>query len=134
MTVKEADPSPPPPPAGGGWGEGAPQAITMLSRARALRRESTPAERKLWQKLRNHQLNGLKFRRQVPLGRYIADFYCATAQLVIELDGISHIELDEEDVVRHRLVKAIIKAYERDKQEQEGPQERHGIGKPPGKE
>jgi BirA family biotin operon repressor/biotin-[acetyl-CoA-carboxylase] ligase len=73
----------------------------MLSRARTLRRDSTPAERKLWQKLRNHQLGGLKFRRQVPLGPYIADFYCATAHLVIELDGISHIDAAR-DVVRDK--------------------------------
>ncbi len=79
MTVKEADPSPPPPPAGGGWGEGAPQAITMLSRARALRRESTPAERKLWQKLRNHQLNGLKFRFFV--GQWAPPLLISTALL-----------------------------------------------------
>ncbi|HLX66391.1 MAG TPA: PhoH family protein, partial [Puia sp.] len=50
------------------------------------------------------------------------------------IDGISHIELDEEDVVRHRLVKAIIKAYERDKQEQEEQQERRISIRPPGKE
>jgi len=44
----------------------------------------------LWKCLRNRQLNGLKFRRQHPLGRYIADFYCAEARLVIELEGKVH--------------------------------------------
>ena len=91
----------PPPLAGGGWGEGTERATTMLSRARTLRRESTPAERKLWQQLRDHQLGGLKFRRQVPLGPYIADFYCPSAHLVIELDGICHINAAR-DVVRDK--------------------------------
>jgi BirA family transcriptional regulator, biotin operon repressor / biotin---[acetyl-CoA-carboxylase] ligase len=101
VTVKEAEPAPAPPLAGGGWGEGARQAGTMLSRARALRQDSTPAERRLRQKLRNHLLSCLKFRRQVPLGPYIADFYCATAHLVIELDGISHIDAAR-DAVRDK--------------------------------
>jgi very-short-patch-repair endonuclease len=79
----------PPPLAGGGRGEGA---GTLLSHARALRRDATPVERRLWQGLRRHQLRSLKFRRQVPLGPYIADFYCASAKLVIEVDGISHID------------------------------------------
>jgi very-short-patch-repair endonuclease len=57
-----------------------------------MRRAPTPAERKLWQGLRKHQVGGLKFRRQVPLGPYIADFYCPSARLVIEVDGVSHID------------------------------------------
>jgi very-short-patch-repair endonuclease len=64
----------------------------MLDNARALRRTATPAERKLWLAIRNHQLSGLKFRRQMPLGPYIADFYCAPLRLVVEVDGISHID------------------------------------------
>ncbi|HET7881057.1 MAG TPA: DUF559 domain-containing protein [Acetobacteraceae bacterium] len=64
----------------------------MLSHARSMRRDPTPAERKLWQGLRKHQLGGLKFRRQVPLGPYIADFYCPSATLVVEVDGVSHID------------------------------------------
>jgi very-short-patch-repair endonuclease len=57
-----------------------------------MRHDPTPAEKLLWQKLRNHQIGGLKFRRQMPLGPYIADFYCPSARLVVELDGISHID------------------------------------------
>jgi very-short-patch-repair endonuclease len=57
-----------------------------------MRRDPTPAEQKLWHKLRNHRLGGLKFRRQMPLGPFIADFYCPAAKLVVELDGASHIE------------------------------------------
>jgi very-short-patch-repair endonuclease len=57
-----------------------------------MRHASTPAERRLWQGLRKHQIDGLKFRRQVPLGRYIADFYCPSARLGVEVDGVSHID------------------------------------------
>lgn len=46
----------------------------------------------LWQGLRRHQVTGLKFRRRVPLGPYIADSYCPSAKLVVEVDGISHID------------------------------------------
>ncbi|MDH6592712.1 very-short-patch-repair endonuclease [Variovorax sp. TBS-050B] len=57
--------------------------------ARILRREMTDAERKLWSGLRGEQL-GVKFRRQHPLGNYIADFACLDPKLVIELDGSQH--------------------------------------------
>ena len=61
-----------------------------LTRARTLRREATAAENILWQHLRNRQLNGAKFSRQVPIDPYIADFACRSAKLVIEIDGVSH--------------------------------------------
>jgi very-short-patch-repair endonuclease len=59
-------------------------------RARELRGASTDAERKLWRHLRNRQIEGLKFRRQVPLLGFYADFYCESANLVVELDGGKH--------------------------------------------
>mgnify|MGYP001282072607 FL=1 len=59
-------------------------------RAQRLRREATPAERKLWARLKAKQLNGLQFRRQHPIGPYIVDFYCAALKLAIEIDGDSH--------------------------------------------
>ena len=90
--------SSPPPPAGGGKGEGA-SGRSLLVHAHEMRRDATPAERKLWRLLRDHQAGGMKFRRQVPLGRYIADFYCAAAKLVVELDSVSHID-PERDAVR----------------------------------
>jgi very-short-patch-repair endonuclease len=62
-----------------------------------MRHDPTPAERRLWQGLRRHQLEGLKFCRQMPLGRFIADFYCSAAKLVVELDGISHIDSTTDD-------------------------------------
>lgn len=59
-------------------------------RAKRLRVAMTDAERKLWYALRAHRLDGLSFRRQVPMGPYIADFYCSSARLVIEVDGGQH--------------------------------------------
>jgi very-short-patch-repair endonuclease len=66
----------------------------IFENAKALRQRSTSAEKQLWTLLRNRQLNGYKFRRQHPIDRFIADFYCHEANLVIELDGNIH-ELDE---------------------------------------
>jgi very-short-patch-repair endonuclease len=62
----------------------------LRSNARALRKNSTDAERILWSELRDHRLNGAGFRRQVPIGNYVADFICHAARLVIELDGGQH--------------------------------------------
>ncbi|MBC6982037.1 endonuclease domain-containing protein [Caulobacter sp. 17J80-11] len=59
-------------------------------RARSLRQSQTLAEAALWKLLRGGRLDGLKFRRQHPIGRYFADFACASARLVIELDGGVH--------------------------------------------
>jgi very-short-patch-repair endonuclease len=64
--------------------------ILARDRARSLRRASTDAERKLWAHLRSRQLKGAKFRRQHPIGPYIADFACVEAKLIIELDGGGH--------------------------------------------
>jgi len=60
----------------------------LKSRSRELRRDPTPAERKLWFDFLSSHCE--KFTRQKPLGRYIADFYCARVRLVIEVDGDSH--------------------------------------------
>ena len=67
----------------------------LIHRARALRRNQTSAEAKLWRVLRNRALNGLKFRRQMPIGCYIADFVCFEARLVVEIDGATHSRADE---------------------------------------
>ncbi|WP_212742361.1 endonuclease domain-containing protein [Sphingopyxis sp. L1A2A] len=61
-----------------------------VDRARRLRRDSTPAEKKLWSVLRAGNLSGFKFRRQQRIGPFIADFACQSARLVIEVDGDSH--------------------------------------------
>lgn len=59
-------------------------------RARTLRQESTPPEQILWTQLRGRRLDGLKFRRQQPIGPYTADFYSAAAKLVVEIDSRIH--------------------------------------------
>lgn len=60
------------------------------SYARDLRQQMTEAERVLWFALRDRRLCGAKFRRQVPVGPYIADFYCAAHRLILEVDGGQH--------------------------------------------
>jgi very-short-patch-repair endonuclease len=62
----------------------------LRANARAVRRNSTNAERILWSELRDHRLAGAGFRRQVPIGSYVADFVYHAAKLVIELDGGQH--------------------------------------------
>ena len=69
-----------------------PDSERLHDRARAMRKQPTPAERRLWQRLRNRQLGGLKFRRQLPLGPYIADFACKGPAVIIECDGGQHAE------------------------------------------
>jgi very-short-patch-repair endonuclease len=62
----------------------------LKQRARELRTASTDAERHLWKHLRRRRLLGFRFRRQVPIAGYIADFACVEAHLVVELDGGQH--------------------------------------------
>ncbi len=62
----------------------------LKSRASALRRDSTLPERLLWSRLRADRLPGFKFRRQAVIDRFVVDFYCPAAKLIIEIDGVSH--------------------------------------------
>lgn len=55
-----------------------------------MRKRPTRAEKTLWQHLRGKRMRGFRFRRQQPIDRFIVDFYCRQAQLVVELDGSSH--------------------------------------------
>jgi len=73
--------------------------------ARTLRREMTDAEDRLWQELRDRRLDRIKFRRQMPIGKYVADFVCLEARLIVEIDGSQHAESDS-DRVRHAELKA----------------------------
>ena len=75
-------------------------------RSRTLRNQATDAERLLWQHLRRRQLEGHRFRRQVPICGYIADFVCLDAKLVIELDGGQHQEHRLYDERRDRRIEA----------------------------
>ena len=70
--------------------------------ARELRRNLTPAEQRLWRRLRNHQLGGHKFRRQHAIGPFIVDFCCPACHLTIELDGDTHAGQEEYDQARTR--------------------------------
>lgn len=63
-----------------------------MTRSHRLRRKETVSEMLLWRELRNRKLAGYKFRRQVAIGPFIVDFYCAECVLIIELDGSIHLE------------------------------------------
>ena len=69
-------------------------------RARQLRRSATAAEKLLWTYLRDRRLDGIKFRRQQPLGPYFADFFSEEALLVVEADGAVHVERSDHDRAR----------------------------------
>jgi very-short-patch-repair endonuclease len=68
-----------------------------LVKAKHLRQDMTDAERKLWSILRNSQLNGVKFRRQQPIGPFVADFVCQERRLIVEADGGQHAESCTDD-------------------------------------
>ena len=79
-------------------------AVVSVKRARALRRRQTPAEDIFWREVRNRQFLGLKFRRQVPIGKYIADFVCEREKLIVEIDGASHVDSTDYDEERTRVL------------------------------
>jgi very-short-patch-repair endonuclease len=81
--------------------------ISHVGTARKLRRDQTDAERALWFRLRDRRLRGLKFRRQMPLDRYIVDFCCESARLIVELDGGQHAERIREDAARTQTLEAM---------------------------
>lgn len=72
----------------------------LRDRAGELRNNFTDAERRLWQQLRNSQMEGVKFRRQQPIERYIVDFVSFDKRIVIELDGEQHAEAGQRDQQR----------------------------------
>ena len=72
--------------------------------ARRLRRDMTEAEERLWSELRGRRLDGLKFRRQVPVAAYVADFLCAEAMLIVEVDGSQHAD-SKRDAIRDSELK-----------------------------
>jgi very-short-patch-repair endonuclease len=73
---------------------------TAVLRARELRVETTRAEAHLWAALRNRSLGGWKWRRQVPRGPFILDFFCSEARLIVEVDGGQHSEAADYDARR----------------------------------
>ncbi len=66
----------------------------------------TDAERRLWHSLRVRQIDGHKFRRQYPLGRYIVDFVCLERRLIVEVDGGQHSERQVEDTIRSQWLRS----------------------------
>jgi len=76
-------------------------------RARALRQADNLTEDRLWAMLRGRRLDGLKFRRQVPIVRYYADFVCMEARLVIEADGPSHRQSEAYDQARTEVLEGL---------------------------
>lgn len=72
--------------------------MAKTAQAKTLRRNATDAEKKLWSLLRDRRLQGWKFRRQVPLGPYVVDFYCSEAKLVVEADGGQHADSASDQV------------------------------------
>lgn len=75
--------------------------------ARHLRREQTSAETLLWQNLRNRRCGGYKFRRQVPLDKFIVDFLCTSHKLIIEIDGPTHEGREAYDVERTQILQSL---------------------------
>ena len=79
----------------------------LRTRARELRNSATDAEKALWRGLRGKQLEGFRFRRQVPIAGYIADFLCPQARLIVELDGGQHAEHEGYDAARTRKLTSL---------------------------
>jgi adenine-specific DNA-methyltransferase len=77
---------------------------TLLANARALRANSTDAKRHLWYYLCHRRMSGYRFHRQMPIGRFVADFVCLRARLIVELDGGQHAERLLEDLERTRYL------------------------------
>ena len=91
-----------------------------VNRAKELRKDMTVFEQKLWYYLRAKRFFGLKFRRQVPIGNYIADFVCKDKMLIIELDGSEHLEDKQliHDIIRDDYLRSkgykVIRFYNND--------------------
>jgi len=79
----------------------------MKHLARQLRQQATDAERMLWEHLRAHRMAGYKFRRQVVIEPYIADFVCMEARLIVEADGGQHLEQMEDDLKRSAYLESL---------------------------
>ena len=71
-----------------------------IRKAKELRQNRTDAEKRLWGRLRRKRVDGFRFRQQAPIGKYIVDFVCFEAKLVVELDGGQHVEQAEYDAKR----------------------------------
>ncbi len=79
----------------------------QVATARLLRRNSTDVERRLWHRIREKQIEGFRFRRQRPIGKYIVDFVCLEAKLIVELDGGQHAEHADADTARTEFLESL---------------------------
>jgi adenine-specific DNA-methyltransferase len=79
----------------------------MIEIARAFRKEPTEGERILWGALRGKKLDGIKFRRQQPVGYFIVDFYSSAYRLVVEVDGPIHEQQIEADRARQDMLEVL---------------------------
>ena len=79
----------------------------VIELAKDMRHNMTEAEERLWSAINKRQINGLKFRRQHPINRYILDFYCYEKQLAIEVDGEVHRKQKDNDNYRDEFLKSI---------------------------
>jgi very-short-patch-repair endonuclease len=80
--------------------------LKKINLARTQRQAPIPAEKLLWQALRNREFAGFKFRRQHPIGPYVVDFACIEAKLVVEIDGETHLASKQEDEKRTKLLES----------------------------
>lgn len=79
---------------------------TKTKLARKLRRSQSNSEAIFWREVRGRLLAGYKFRRQVPIDKYVADFVCESAKLIVELDGHQHADTKEADAARTAVLKS----------------------------
>ncbi|MDO8578867.1 MAG: endonuclease domain-containing protein [Dehalococcoidales bacterium] len=81
----------------------------LKQQAQQLRVNMTDAERRLWARIRMNQLNEYRFYRQKPIGRYIVDFYCPKAKLVVEVDGGQHFDTNacRQDQIRDNYLRTV---------------------------
>lgn len=78
----------------------------LRARARELRQQMTPQEKRLWEKLRANRLEGWLFRRQQIITNFIVDFYCHAAGLIIEVDGPIHLAQKKQDAARGEFLES----------------------------
>jgi very-short-patch-repair endonuclease len=79
----------------------------LTSLAKGMRSRQTKAEARLWSRQRDRRLDNLKFRRQVPRGRFVVDFLCDEAMLVLEVDGSQHDENETQDRIRTAYLESL---------------------------
>ncbi len=100
------------------WQTSAKQWSKVKHLVREMRKDPTNAENILWQELRRHKLNRLKFRRQHSIDRFVVDFYCRDKKLIIEVDGEIHDFQKENDSLRQEFLEELGYAVLRIKNEE----------------